>query len=366
MGEKTFLGVKNFQEIILENIPDLVFVKDEKFRIVQANPAFINVYPQHLHDKIIGYTTIEGYDEKEAEEFLAMDKKALEEGFSQIEETIHFPDGETRTLMTKKVRFENEQKEKFILGVSRDITDMKRIQQKLIEAEKELLRSNQDLDDFAYIASHDLKEPLRGIYNYAKILREEYQESLDEDAQHKVNRMIYLSERMEKLINDLLYYARLGHNKKSYQSTDLNEVIEDIRHMLSDQKNVNIAIQGTLPTIICNRTRIIDLYLNLITNAIKYNKSNEKEVEIGFKEGNIRGDVKELVFFVKDNGIGIDKRFHDDIFKIFKRLHKRDAYGGGTGAGLTFVKKIVDRHGGEIWLDSELGKGTTFYFTLKG
>lgn len=607
--ETSLIDANNFQNLVMDNIPDLVFVKDHNFRIIQANPAFLNVHPVDMQDKVIGSTTLEKYNAREAEKFLATDKKALEDGICEAEETIQFPDGETRILLTKKVRFHNDAGEAFILGIARDITDLKTVQKKIVEAEhtkkayadatndgywdwliqadyqymsprfwemfgysaqekthhpqewqdiifpedlqatldnfnkhvttkgahpfdqevryrhkngstvhvlckgkvvkwdedgkplrmigthtditvlkqaqetlkstakiledslneiylfdaetlaflmtnrgarhnlgytsqelqnltpvdikpdlseenfrhkvaplltgeketlffetrhqrkdgtfydvevhlqlmpyldknvfvaiilditsrkaaeRKIMRSNQDLDDFAYIASHDLKEPLRGIYNHANALKEDFCHQLDDIGRHKLERIITLSEGMESLISTLLSYARLGRSPQSKTPTDLNKVVDEVWHLLGDQENVTLRVQTPLPTLLCDRIQVTELFRNLITNALKYNTSDKKEIMIDLdpQESRKKGTP---VISVKDNGIGIDPKFHQDIFKIFKRLHKKDAYGGGSGAGLTFVKKIVDRHGGEIWLESELNKGTTFFLTL--
>ena len=223
--------------------------------------------------------------------------------------------------------------------------------------------SNQELDDFAYIASHDLKEPLRGLANNASFLQEDYGEQLDQGAQKRLNRMIHLCARMEKLIDDLLYFSRLGRHELAIRETDLNEVIKDIISLMEntiEEENVQIHIPQKLPTIICDKTKITELYRNLITNAIKYNDKDTKIIEIGFS---IQED-KTLLFYVKDNGIGIDPVFYESVFRIFKRLNEEDEKIRGSGVGLTFVKKIVERHNGRIWVDSNLGEYTTFYFTL--
>jgi len=232
------------------------------------------------------------------------------------------------------------------------------------KAENELIRSNRDLNDFAYIASHDLKEPLRGIHNYAGLLQDEYEEQLDDDARHKLNRMMYLTKRMEQLISDLLYYSRLGRSEEKTQEVNLNEIVADVKSMFLDDDQVSIEIRDQLPTITCDRLRVEELFRNLITNGIKYNEAEQKRIEVGIKNAALDSSDRYITFYISDNGIGIAPRFHQDIFKIFKRLHRKDAYGGGTGSGLTFVQKIIERQDGQIWVESELGEGSTFFFTL--
>ena len=238
---------------------------------------------------------------------------------------------------------------------------------KLNAANISLKRSNADLDDFAYIASHDLKEPLRAINNHSCFLLEDYADKLDEDGVKRLNRLIYLTARMEKLIADLLYFSRLGREVLGFNSTDLNNVIDDLKKTFEAtfvEQRIEVRVPESLPTIKCDTARTTELFRNLIANAIKYNDSDEKRIEIGFK--NSQGAKKDgYVFFVKDNGIGIEESHHKDVFRIFKRLNSKKRYGEGTGSGLTFVKKIVEQHGGKIWLESEEGRGSVFYFTLQ-
>lgn len=260
--------------------------------------------------------------------------------------------------------------ERLFSGIVRDITIRKRAEEEREKYMRSLQRSNKELDDFAYIASHDLKEPLRGLANNARFLREDYEGAFDEDGQKRLDRMEYLCTRMETLVNDLLYFSRLGRQELAVQSIDLNEVIKDIETMMEntlEEENAKIVIPHPLPTITCDVPRVTEVLRNLITNAVKYNDSTEKIVEVGradptaHKKHKIRN---QYIFYVKDNGIGIKHEFFDDIFRIFKRLNIENDTAKGTGVGLTFVKKIIERHGGKIWLESEEGHGTTFYFTL--
>jgi len=246
-------------------------------------------------------------------------------------------------------------------------------QQKMEEIKRyssELERSNKELDDFSYIASHDLKEPLRGIHNHARFLLEDNQDKLDPDSVSRLGRLVYLSQRMELLVNDLLYFSRLGRQDLAIQPANINEAIHDIENTLDvflAERNAHITIPHTLPTIVCDKVRVTELFRNLITNAVKYNEKETKTVEIGFMETHHSQEdiIIHNVFFVKDNGKGIASEFYEEIFRIFKRLqNNKNQKEEGTGVGLTFVKKIIERHGGKIWLASELGIGTTFYFTL--
>ncbi|APD47762.1 GAF domain-containing protein [Synechococcus sp. CS-602] len=233
----------------------------------------------------------------------------------------------------------------------------------------ELERSNIELDSFAYVASHDLKEPLRGIHNYSNFLIEDYAEVLDTAGVDKLATLVRLTQRMEDLINSLLHYSQLGRIELSRQPTDLAELVEqtiEVLRISQPQSSIDFRMSGSMPMVDCDRTQISEVLTNLLTNAIKYNDKAEKWVEIGCAQsGNGDSDgLSGCTFFVRDNGIGIPPQHLERVFQIFKRLHTQDQYGGGTGAGLTIVRKIVHQHGGKIWVESSFGEGSTFFFTL--
>ena len=233
----------------------------------------------------------------------------------------------------------------------------------LQQRNEELDQSNRELDDFAYIASHDLKEPLRGIHNFSSFLLEDYSDKLDGDGRSKLETLMRLTRRMETLIDSLLQFSRLGRVDLGLDRVDLNQVVAEILDSLTislQEEGVQVRMPRPLPVIEADRVRVGEIFQNLIVNAMKYNDKPEKWVELGWRED----PAGPPVFYVRDNGIGIPEKHHDSVFRIFKRLHGRDKYGGGTGAGLTIVKKIVERHHGRIWLESAPGEGTTFYFTL--
>ncbi|MDQ2793977.1 MAG: ATP-binding protein, partial [Bacteroidota bacterium] len=237
----------------------------------------------------------------------------------------------------------------------------------------ELERSNDELDSFAYVASHDLKEPLRGIHNYSLFLLEDYAEKLDADGVSKLQTLVRLSQRMESLIESLLQISRVGRQELNLQPTDLNQVLAEVLDLLGprlEQTGTTVAVPAPLPTLRCDPVRLSEVFSNLVTNALKYNNHAEKHVEIGVAPTSPPSYHRPVdtalfeVLYVKDNGIGIDSRHHESIFRIFKRLHSQEKFGGGTGAGLAIVKKMVERQGGELWVESEPGQGATFYFTI--
>jgi len=233
----------------------------------------------------------------------------------------------------------------------------------------ELERSNIELDSFAYIASHDLKEPLRGIHNYSNFLMEDYAQVLPEDGIAKLQTVVRLTQRMDDLISSLMHYSQLGRSELSQEVVNLNVLVQQTIETLKisqPQKEIEFRLPQPLPMIRCDRSQISELFTNLIGNAIKYNDKAEKWVEIGFVESKKVGNKDQIshTLYIRDNSIGIAPQHLDRIFEIFKRLHPQDQYGGGTGAGLTIVRKIVERHQGKIWVESTPGEGSTFYFTL--
>jgi light-regulated signal transduction histidine kinase (bacteriophytochrome) len=228
----------------------------------------------------------------------------------------------------------------------------------------DLERSHAELDSFAYVASHDLKEPLRGIHNYAEMLSEEYADKLDQAGKEKLATLSRLSQRMSELLESLLEYSRLGRTEFSNTDVDLNLVASEAVDLLQSRiqaDHVSIRIPRPLPVVKGDRLRLVEVFMNLISNAIKYNDKATKEIEIGFETSSSGGPP---VLYVQDNGIGIEEKHYKQIFQIFRRLHAVNEYGGGSGAGLTIVRKIIDRIGGSIWLKSIVGQSTTFYFTL--
>lgn len=246
------------------------------------------------------------------------------------------------------------------VGTIRDITERKKSEKAIARYIQALQQSNQALDDFAYIASHDLKEPLRGLSNNALFLKEDHLDILPKDDIKRIDRILYLSERMEQLVDDLLYFSRISNQELAIQEASIPPMIHDIEQtldMMLHEKNASIILQENLPTVTCDHVRIAEVFRNLITNAIKYNDKDVKTIHIGF-------DQKKGAFYVKDNGMGIKECFYTDIFRLFKRLNSEEDDTRGNGVGLTFVKKIIDRHNGMIWVESAYGVGSTFYFTL--
>lgn len=246
----------------------------------------------------------------------------------------------------------------------------------LSERNMDLTASNEELDAFAYVASHDLKEPLRGIHRYAYQLLESAQ-TLSLDDRARLDSLMRLTLRMDSLLDSLLHFSRVGRTNLEFETVNLNELVDDTLEMIGVRRHDNtcrISIPRLLPTIECNPVRVREIFSNLISNAIKYNLQEKPLVELtwiapddaGARQTAPPETVGQIIYCVRDDGIGIEARHFEQIFRMFKRLHGRDEFGGGMGAGLTVVQKVVQRHGGAIWLDSTPGQGSCFYFTLPG
>ncbi len=247
------------------------------------------------------------------------------------------------------------------------VSERQLLEQQLRQSAEALRRSNQELDDFTYIVSHDLKEPLRGLKSFSQFLLEDYTDKLDEEGKRKLHVISGLASRMESLLDTLLYYSRVGRTEAAIGEASLEELVGNVIALLSislKERNTTVEIQGGLPVIKCNRVRIQEVFQNLIANAIKYNDRVDNKIEVGFVTDH-PAKPGETVFYVRDHGIGIPEKHLKTVFNIFRRLHARDAYGGGTGSGLAIVKKIITQHGGEVWAESRgPGQGATFFFTL--
>jgi light-regulated signal transduction histidine kinase (bacteriophytochrome) len=215
-----------------------------------------------------------------------------------------------------------------------------------------------DAEEFALLVSHDLKQPLQGIRAYCEILVEDYEEQFDADGQRRLHALVTLCDRLSASIDDLLDYARAGRLQTT--DVDLNAVVDDVLRTLRpviEARHASVRVVGRLPVIRGDAAMVGKVFANLIANGLKFNLADEPWVEIGSLPGKVP------MIYVRDNGIGIPRQYHEEIFTIFRRLHSRREY-DGSGAGLTIVRRIVESHGGRIWPESQPGCGTTFFFTL--
>ncbi len=236
------------------------------------------------------------------------------------------------------------------------------LHQETIQKSVEIERRNKELDDFAYVVSHDLKEPLISVEGFCKILQADYAANITEEGKGYLEAIVGASERMKGLIDDLLMLSRISRPTDIFKTVHLEEVINEVKADLVytlTQKNALLILEDPLPAVLGNRAHMKILFQNLISNALKFNDQERPTVEIGF----LNTENNSYLFFVRDNGIGIQKDFYEKIFVIFQRLHPREEY-EGSGAGLAIVKKIIEMHKGTIWVESLPGQGSTFYFTL--
>ena len=240
-----------------------------------------------------------------------------------------------------------------IVSLVEDINERK-------QAEAALRRSNQELEEFAYVASHDLQEPLRSVVGFLQLLQQRYEAVLDEKGRHYIERSVHAGRRMQTLIKDLLVLSRVHTKGAQFRPTDLNQALQKVlEHLESFLRKKDAVVDLTpLPTLAVDESQILSLFQNLIVNGVKYNENPRPRVDIAVREAS-----EGWHFTVEDNGIGIAERYHARIFLVFQRLHTDREY-PGTGLGLALCQKIVERHGGRIWVASQPGRGSTFHFTL--
>jgi len=270
-------------------------------------------------------------------------------------------------LLSRSLRSENPAFLERLSGKRSEFGELARLmkqffeqKRQLVEKEKELVRSNEELQQFAYVASHDLQEPLRMVSSYTQLLARRYRGKLDKDADDFIGFAVDGVTRMQRLINDLLSYSRVGSRGRSFEPTDtdvvLGRALANLKLAIAD--NHASVTHDPLPRVKADERQLEQLFQNLVGNAIKYHGAEPPRVHVGANRNNGNWE-----FSIKDNGIGIDPQYNDRIFVIFQRLHSREEY-EGTGIGLAVCKKIVERHGGRIWVQSEAGKGSDFRFTI--
>jgi light-regulated signal transduction histidine kinase (bacteriophytochrome) len=268
-----------------------------------------------------------------------------------------------------------------LVGFFRDVTERKEAEKKLEDSNrslekrlseinvlhKELEKTNQllgqsnvDLENYTYVVSHDLKAPLRAMRSFSAFLLEDYSEKLDKKGQDYLQRIADASSHMDTLIENLLLLSRVGRKFMEVEVVDLNQLLEEIVEDLepSIQKSNGKVVFQNLPAVSIQRTWMKELFMNLINNGLKFNKSKTPRVEVTYEERE-----SGLLFKVRDNGIGIEEKYFDRVFTLFERLHTQEEY-EGTGAGLAICKKIVQQFGGRIWIESQISRGSTFFFTL--
>ena len=330
--------------------------------IVYTNQAFLTLTGYNM-DEIIGKNCrfLQGSDTEKS------DVQSLHEAVStgtSIRTVIknYTKDGSEfyNDLVVSPIKNKDGKTTHFV-GMQLDITERMHARQELQRKARELEEANHELEQFTYAASHDLQEPLRMVTSYLQLLEKRYGKSLDEDAITFLNFASEGAERMQTLIYDLLSLSRISSDDDRYRMSDMNEIVKRALESLKvsiRESGAEVRV-GTLPSLPVDPSQMAQLFQNLIGNAIKYRQSSVKPViSITAKRGR-----NAYTFGVTDNGIGIDKQHFERIFVVFQRLHTRSEY-GGTGIGLAICSRIIERHGGRIWVESELGKGSTFKFSV--
>lgn len=356
-----------FLNKIIDTSPNAIFVKNNKRQFILVNDKFAEIEGKSK-EAFIGKTAAELQNQ------LENDITASQEDDSIIKTRQAVPD----RLITS---IENEEQlwfvsSKFpitddsgqvvgILGVSKNITQQKRqeiaLNQKNIELEK-YIASNMQLENFAHIASHDLREPIRSIVSFSQLLKRNAKNKLDDDESDYLNFIITASQNMATQIEDLLTYAIIETKQIKFKATNIPRLLEDIIRQEQDvieEKNAQISYENMPDVLHVNDIQISQLFSHLITNALKFNRPNTPSIiKINGEE-----HKEHWQFSLSDNGIGIEPEYYEKIFLLFRRLHTREVY-QGTGIGLSICKKILKQHKGKIWLTSKVGQGTTFYFTI--
>jgi PAS domain S-box-containing protein len=242
----------------------------------------------------------------------------------------------------------------------RDITERKQAEEDLKRTTEELTRSNRELEQFAYIASHDLQEPLRMVASSAQLLARDYQDKLDSLATEYIGFAVEGAKRMQMLINQLLNYSRVGAQRKPFEAVDCEKIYEaavaNLKIVIDESRAA--LTHDPLPTVMGDDVQLLQVFQNLLANAIKFQRREHPQIHVSAEQKDGQWE-----FAFRDNGIGIDPKHHKRLFGIFQRLHSREKY-SGTGIGLAICKKVVEQHGGRIWVESAPGKGSTFYFTI--
>jgi PAS domain S-box-containing protein len=347
---------------LVENIPQKVFVKDLNYKWVFINEKLahdLKIKPE----EVVGKMDSDLFPKELADKYHADDIRIIETGQTEEIEEKYIEDGKEKFISTIKTPIKDENGKIIgVFGIFWDITERRQAEELLKITLENLERSNKELEQFAYVASHDLQEPLRMVSSYTQLIERRYKDKLDQDANDFIQFAVDGANRMQKLINDLLDYSRISSKGKDYTKIDISQVlgqaISNLQQLIID--NTALITNEDLPVLIVDESQIIRVFQNLIENAIKFkNKTELPKIHISCKKQH-----EFYEFAVRDNGIGIEMQYHDKVFTIFQRLHSKEEY-SGTGIGLSICKRIVERHGGKIWFESKENEGTTFYFTLK-
>lgn len=345
---------------VIEGTTDAVFVKDTQGRYLLINTAGANLVGKTVA-AILGQNDTALFSPDTAQGIMAHDQLLMKSRQIQTFEEEGEAAGVRRVyLATKGPYLDGHGNLLGLVGISRDISERKQIAKLLAQHAADLARSNADLEQFAYAASHDLQEPLRMISSYLELLAQRYQGQLDGTAQRWMTYAVDGAAHMRRLISDLLDYSRVGRLGRPFTTTDcgqtLRTVLSNLQRLIAETGAV--VEMDALPVLQADPSQLTQLFQNLLENAIKYRSDHPPRLRVAAQR-----QQSGWLFSVKDNGIGIAPEYAERIFLIFQRLHTRAEY-PGTGIGLAICQRIVERHGGRIWVESQVGQGATFYFLL--
>lgn len=365
-AKKELQESRQLLQTIIDTVPIRVFWKDRSSRYLGCNPLFSRDAGFSSPEEMIGKDDYQMVWAAHAELYRADDRAVMETGLPKLffEEQVQSREGKLMWVRTSKIPLKNEGAEVIgVLGIYEDVTDRKTAEQMLIEKNDELQRSNLDLEQFAYVSSHDLQTPLRNIVLFAQMLERRYKGALDSEADEFIRFIVDSGKQMSSLISDLLEYSRVVSRKEALACISAADAVATAMDNLALEivESHAIITIAELPNVLAEPSLLASLFQNLIGNAIKY-RSAERQLEISVRAERMAPD--RVLFSVTDNGIGIDPAYHEKIFEIFQRLSPSTDK-DGTGIGLTLCRRIVHRFGGDIWLDSTPGAGTTFYFSLR-
>jgi len=351
---------------LLEAAPDAIVVVDRVGKIVLLNARAENEFG-YRRDELLGQQVMTIIPQGFAERLIADGLRSAEDALAQqigtgIELSGRRKDGSEFPIEIMLSPLESAEGI-LVTAAIRDITTRKTAELQLLSKVGELNRSNLELGQFAYIASHDLQEPLRMVASYTQLLSRRYKGRLDSDADEFIAFAVDGAGRMQRLIQDLLAYSRVGTKGSDLLETSSEEAMQQSLINLREaiRESGALVTHDPMPAVLADETQLVQLFQNLIGNAIKYQKPGEPRIHISAA----MDGGKKWIFSVKDNGLGIDPQYFERIFGMFQRLHKRDEF-AGTGIGLAICKKIVERHGGSISVESAPGQGSTFRFALTG
>jgi len=345
------IPASEFFDILLDHSQNMIFVKDEQFRILYANRAFLNMYAPEIRNKLIGTTTIENFSEEEATVFLREDQKAFEQGSAQLIEELTDYLGVKRTYQTHKIRFTDKRGRVLMLGVCNDIT-------KWAEREKALAQSNLALENFAAVAAHDLRSPLGSFLSGLEVISIDKDNRLSPESSHIIEMMKHSGEGLVAQISNLMdAYKTSSSGSLDLSSIDVGVLIEEVKFNLGrDIQMHDVTIRcSSLPVIKSDKHFFRQLLHNLIENSIKYRAAEKPIIIVRYEK--IRN---EHIFSIEDNGIGI----HSGRGKVFKLFEQSDPSVEGIGLGLSLCKKIVELHGGTIWIDTTYKAGCKICFAI--